>query len=123
IEALLIDQIGRLAVGMYHDMCCSAALGGKGGVDIGMGNMPVAGGIEIQRLGSAAGGPDDGGTGPPVQCEHFAARTVDPARLSVISSEPDGVAGFEFHRLRREGLGRSEEHTSELQSLMRISYA
>src|SRR3546814_11898965 len=90
---------------MYHDMCCSAALGGKGGVDIGMGNMPVAGGIEIQRLGSAAGGPDDGGTGPPVQCEHFAARTVDPARLSVLSREPDGVAGFEFHRLRREGLG------------------
>src|SRR3546814_1787977 len=29
-------------------------------------------------------------------------------------------AGFEQHR---RGIGRSEEHTSELQSLMRISYA
>src|SRR3546814_8830292 len=27
------------------------------------------------------------------------------------------------HRLRRDSKGRSEEHTSELQSLMRISYA
>src|SRR3546814_11234031 len=42
------------------------------------------------------------------------AEPVDrhPARLDPPPGEPDGGAG-----------GRSEEHTSELQSLMRISYA
>src|SRR3546814_4735758 len=44
--------------------------------------------------------------------------------------EPDGVARIVLARgehaqrlVERDGLGRSEEHTSELQSLMRISYA
>src|SRR3546814_18029650 len=101
MEALLVDQIGRLAVGMYHAMCCRAALGGKGGVDIGMGNMPVAGGLEIQRLGSAAGGPNDGGNGPPVQREPFAARTVEPALPLVISTEPDVLPGFDSPPSRR----------------------
>src|SRR3546814_10788448 len=32
-------------------------------------------------------------------------------------------AGSSEEWLREQGLGRSEEHTSELQSLMRISYA
>src|SRR3546814_8891998 len=40
--------------------------------------------------------------------------TVEPA-LVVVAVGGDGVG--------REGLHRSEEHTSELQSLMRISYA
>src|SRR3546814_9184862 len=35
---------------------------------------------------------------------------------------PDARAPHQRQR-RREGAGRSEEHTSELQSLMRISYA
>src|SRR3546814_4342942 len=34
-----------------------------------------------------------------------------------------GHLGFEDAALPGEGFGRSEEHTSELQSLMRISYA
>src|SRR3546814_5473776 len=34
-----------------------------------------------------------------------------------------GSAGFPFDRVIRRHLTRSEEHTSELQSLMRISYA
>src|SRR3546814_6043379 len=34
IETLLIDEIGRLAVGMDHDMIGGAALGCKGGVHI-----------------------------------------------------------------------------------------
>src|SRR3546814_10761674 len=33
------------------------------------------------------------------------------------------MRGFAPARVRREAQGRSEEHTSELQSLMRISYA
>src|SRR3546814_10305845 len=35
---------------------------------------------------------------------------------------PTGVLGFGTHALRPD-IARSEEHTSELQSLMRISYA
>src|SRR3546814_8097411 len=34
-----------------------------------------------------------------------------------------GGGGRHRRRIRRPGHGRSEEHTSELQSLMRISYA
>src|SRR3546814_5883233 len=34
-----------------------------------------------------------------------------------------GRSGFPVHRFPERGVGRSEEHTSELQSLMRISYA
>src|SRR3546814_9824600 len=34
-----------------------------------------------------------------------------------------GADGFFIARMRRNNGGRSEEHTSELQSLMRISYA
>src|SRR3546814_2697998 len=46
-----------------------------------------------------------------------------PARIGLVAEEEfHGVSGFPS-RLR-EGVGeRSEEHTSELQSLMRISYA
>src|SRR3546814_10255150 len=36
--------------------------------------------------------------------------------------QPDSVGDRKAHRAQRGG-GRSEEHTSELQSLMRISYA
>src|SRR3546814_8495183 len=35
----------------------------------------------------------------------------------------DGGLGEDAQALRPDALGRSEEHTSELQSLMRISYA
>src|SRR3546814_3453622 len=34
-----------------------------------------------------------------------------------------GVLTFQFTEIAAKGSGRSEEHTSELQSLMRISYA
>src|SRR3546814_4947961 len=37
--------------------------------------------------------------------------------------EPDGTAGTAFRRQGEAHHLRSEEHTSELQSLMRISYA
>src|SRR3546814_5352866 len=50
---------------------------------------------------------------------HTRLRTADPARdprLVVVAQDPVRPAA------RRQG-GRSEEHTSELQSLMRISYA
>src|SRR3546814_8165912 len=45
----------------------------------------------------------------------------ETSRQGSISPEP--VGGGHISRRQRRGLGRSEEHTSELQSLMRISYA
>src|SRR3546814_5051433 len=49
-------------------------------------------------------------------CEHpFGA--LDPARTALVVIDMQN--GF----MVREGAARSEEHTSELQSLMRISYA
>src|SRR3546814_2534376 len=98
-------------------MIGGAALRGEGGFDIGMGDMLVAGSIQIQRLGSAVRRLDGGGACLLVHGDHLAAPTIDPARLAVVAGEPDAIAGFQVHRLR------SEEHTSELQSLMRISYA
>src|SRR3546814_7845077 len=87
-------------------MIGGAALRGEGGFDIGMGDMLVAGSIQIQRLGSAVRRLDGGGACLLVHGDHLAAPTIDPARLEVVAGEP-----------------RSEEHTSELQSLLRISYA
>src|SRR3546814_7461054 len=53
-----------------------------------------------------------------------------PSGADAFDLEPEGIAAFE-HDMNMRGIdprtgrdaGRSEEHTSELQSLMRISYA
>src|SRR3546814_5735643 len=56
-------------------------------------------------------------------------RAVDVARLADGWVDQDAAARIEPHRLRAQQparqveVMRSEEHTSELQSLMRISYA
>src|SRR3546814_2654436 len=48
---------------------------------------------------------------------------VNPAALAAgLFGSPDGVLP-RLSRVARTAAGRSEEHTSELQSLMRISYA
>src|SRR3546814_8467663 len=122
-----------------------------------MGKLPVAGCMWIPRLRPPVLRLDGGGAGLLVPRDHLATPAVDPARLAVVAGEPDGIAGFQVQRLRREGLHlaraplpqtpihlapvlgferdrdlgrvnalhpvRSEENTSELQSLMRISYA
>src|SRR3546814_1313158 len=51
-----------------------------------------------------------------------AAAVAGQVGLGQVDARADA---FEFHRQRHEagGVVRSEEHTSELQSLMRISYA
>src|SRR3546814_5595107 len=49
-------------------------------------------------------------------CSDGGGTTQDP-------SSPSGVEGVEQVQLGEEVADRSEEHTSELQSLMRISYA
>src|SRR3546814_1003443 len=49
--------------------------------------------------------------------------SVSSAAVSCDMGTVLGVSVFVFHRWRRVPLIRSEEHPSELQSLMRISYA
>src|SRR3546814_3629396 len=49
---------------------------------------------------------------------------ADPATtLAAVAPVPDSLSEYEFAGLLRGERTRSEEHTSELQSLMRISYA
>src|SRR3546814_2633301 len=45
------------------------------------------------------------------------------SRCQLLDGEPARKEGAADQREEKLGLGRSEEHTSELQSLMRISYA
>src|SRR3546814_4535476 len=56
---------------------------------------------------------------------HVAARAFRAARQQIFSSRVDPLATEVAHRWKEiwPGEARSEEHTSELQSLMRISYA
>src|SRR3546814_10089640 len=60
------------------------------------------------------------GSLPAIQRESHGRKRV--ARSSWVVSEESGEDyAFQFNQICRDG--RSEEHTSELQSLMRISYA
>lgn len=59
MEAFLIDQVGRLAVGVDEDMIGGAALGREDGLDIGVGDIPVAGGIKTESSGLAVRCLDD----------------------------------------------------------------
>src|SRR3546814_2952840 len=72
-----------------------------------------------------AGGPEDPGI--PADGGGRGARAADP-RVGFLGPALGGIAGFpEESRSLAADVGhaapRSEEHTSELQSLMRISYA
>ena len=89
---------------MDDDVIGSAALGGEGGFDIGVGNVLVARNIKAQGLGLATRIADFCRSGLRVNRDHFTARAIDPPRLAVVAGEPDAVAGFEFERLRRERL-------------------
>src|SRR3546814_4215006 len=57
-----------------------------------------------------------------VACDHYNRMPADVALMKEL-----GLKAYRFSvnwgRVLPEGIGRSEEHTSELQSLMRISYA
>src|SRR3546814_3597476 len=61
-----------------------------------------------------------GGPSRPALLFFGIARGVGPRAPA---SEPRADAHAHHHRVELGGAGRSEEHTSELQSLMRISYA
>src|SRR3546814_3818878 len=69
-----------------------------------MGKLPVAGCMWIPRLRPPVLRLDGGGAGLLVPRDHLATPSVDPARLAVVAGEPDGIAGFQVQRLRREGL-------------------
>src|SRR3546814_6877050 len=66
----------------------------------------------------------------PLQHLHAAHRAADDAE-QLVDAEPvdqqllraHHVGDGDYRKVERPGLTRSEEHTSELQSLMRISYA
>src|SRR3546814_5698863 len=77
---------------------------------------------------------DDSGTAVPSACR--VARQLGPIIRAMVmkkkrKASPPRIQPIRFARLRwrrrysasSNGAGRSEEHTSELQSLMRISYA
>src|SRR3546814_2532903 len=63
---------------------------------------------------TAAGRCRTAGGGPPAAQRNRFGTPRPAGRGAAVGAEPAGDAG---------GTGRSEEHTSELQSLMRISYA
>src|SRR3546814_3137694 len=77
------------------------------------------------RSGRAAGdgGADFVGGGVERSAAETAAKLGEPSILDAARSPPDAgpVSGFPPSRMAPSD--RSEEHTSELQSLMRISYA
>src|SRR3546814_1201691 len=67
-------------------------------------------------------GNEDGGIAQALAHDHAAQRRVQPVVAIIVAAEGPGLAA----RARAAILGRktrSEEHPSELQSLMRISYA
>src|SRR3546814_2684412 len=78
--------------------------------------------VDLRRLAQALAEAPEGGD----PLKRVAQRII--AEPAVESGPADDPLGFERHQRRgdvRQELhhGRSEEHTSELQSLMRISYA
>src|SRR3546814_8022695 len=87
---------------------CSSDLGARGRLDGGAGSAPAA-----MALGAAAGGPhrhaEGGGALALFQAARMGGEPAAPCPPFRVAATRCG--------------GRSEEHTSELQSLMRISYA
>src|SRR3546814_1793103 len=71
------------------------------------------------RRDAARGAFRYGGRGERAACHCGPGRA---ARLCAVAAAAGVAVGGSSHALRRGG-ARSEEHTSELQSLMRISYA
>src|SRR3546814_4109510 len=77
-------------------------------------------GTPIARRGAIIGEAVDAGKLPPHVSEAFLA-IEDRRFYSHWGIDPKGIARAAIHNFMAGG--RSEEHTSELQSLMRISYA
>src|SRR3546814_7662027 len=105
------------------------------------GDLRRAGAMAMDRSEEASGGPGYGGARRHHGCESAQLRRQPVGRLAGPHALPfeatggevvarqggvgtaEGVAGDPWRRHRGGGERRSEEHTSELQSLMRISYA
>src|SRR3546814_9452007 len=80
------------------------------------GEFPISGPVDWQLI-SGSQYPIIGRTASPDPDGTFRLTGAD------ISDVPAGPANLIAYFSWTDGLGRSEEHTSELQSLMRISYA
>src|SRR3546814_8417747 len=65
----------------------------------------------------------DGGIVVEVAGDHEARVRIEPAAAAGVVAQPRLVAGRDVLAPQPDLVGRSEEHTSELQSLMRTSYA
>src|SRR3546814_8683761 len=104
--------------------------------DRGSGSPLAEGGqsFPAERVRGAPGaGSIDDGLGEDAVLAAVGAAQVDGERFGIAAGVDDQVAatsgdadhlGVELHRITEGGGdGRSEEHTSELQSLMRITYA
>src|SRR3546814_8115019 len=63
------------------------------------------------------------GAGPSVVKSDYAKWMLDDPRVNFAISQRDGKPGVNHLGFQVDSDARSEEHTSELQSLMRISYA
>src|SRR3546814_1366820 len=88
---------------------CSSDLSGSGGDDDDDGGYSANVGVSLGATGAAAG---DGGT--VTVTAQGAIKTTGGDADGILAQSIGGGGGL---------AGRSEEHTSELQSLMRISYA
>src|SRR3546814_7167184 len=99
---------------MHHK---AAVISARKGVALATDNTPTTHIIKVDIAGL-----DDS-----IRVEHFCMRLAAAAGLDVAPTKigvADGVTYMLVSRYDRTVVaGRSEEHTSELQSLMRISYA
>src|SRR3546814_4289312 len=131
--------IRRLAADPRHDRIVRDCARGRGGVPHrhggGLSGAPVA--DRFGGRGRARRGRGDGGGDPDAARRRAARRdraANDPGRLAALSDrvrDARRLAGLFLYaetagmiwRRKKTTERRSEEHTSELQSLMRISYA
>ena len=79
---------------MNDDVIGGAALGGKGGFDIGVADVMVTGVVETQRLGLAARATNGCSAGRFVDRGDFGSPAIDTSRFAVIAGELDAVTGF-----------------------------
>src|SRR3546814_7027619 len=104
----------RLSVRLYAARGAAAPAGARSGAGADH-RWRGAAARRLGDIGPAAGGVD----GDPVRL----SRLSRDARAVRRRAEPSALSGALLHRLAAARAARSEEHTSELQSLMRISYA
>src|SRR3546814_11287290 len=85
-------------------MIGSAPLRREGGIDIGVGDMPVARGVEVEDLHLPARAKHRRRACLLIHRNDFAPRAVDPPGLAIVARKADAVAVPEIDSLGREQL-------------------